>query len=388
MSRILAYCWALGGHLRPIMATVDALRERGHDVMVATYPPKVHRTSAASTTPAVHEFSLASKVRSGAEHLDALLAIHSPDALLIDSTVWGGLVSAECSGLPWAMMATTPIDLRGRGTDGRGFGLPPPTTRAMRLVDRIAGWQRDYLQAPLLDAINALRHERGLRRHVRAADRLLQAPLIIAFTAEPFEYPRDDWPSALRFVGPALDSGGSAHAADAAQGTPKILVSGSTHPSGARPSARLATAVALGLGECNFEVILTIPVGDLPGSMPVNISVTRFVDHSRLLPNVDCVVCNCGAGTTQAALAAGKPVVAIPFGTRLESDRYEIARRVQVSGCGVKLSSYRLSPGSLRKAVLAVLTPRYSEAARRMAVAFSRAGGASAAAFYIERDLL
>jgi hypothetical protein len=42
-----------------------------------------------------------------------------------------------------------------------------------------------------------------LRRAIEgAADLFLAAPLLLYLTAEPFEYPRSDWPEAVRLVGP------------------------------------------------------------------------------------------------------------------------------------------------------------------------------------------
>ena len=83
-------------------------------------------------------------------------------------------------------------------------------------------------------------------------------------------------------------------------------------------------------------------------------------------------------GVTQKALAAGVPVVAVPFGR----DQLEVARRVEVAGAGVRLPRGRLSAASLRAAVE---TARgRTTGARAVAEAFRRAGGPEAGATAIE----
>ena len=83
-------------------------------------------------------------------------------------------------------------------------------------------------------------------------------------------------------------------------------------------------------------------------------------------------------GITQKALVHGVPVVAIPFGR----DQPEVARRVEVSGAGVRLPLRNLSPARLRAAVRAAMELR--PGAQRVARAFASAGGAAEAADALE----
>ena len=79
-------------------------------------------------------------------------------------------------------------------------------------------------------------------------------------------------------------------------------------------------------------------------------------------------------GITQKALAHGVPVVAVPFGR----DQPEVARRVEVSGAGVRLPLKQLDPDRLRTAVRRAIG--LQPGAARIAAAFAAAGGAAAAA--------
>ena len=52
--------------------------------------------------------------------------------------------------------------------------------------------------------MNPLRAEIGLPPVRTIEDVYLAASAVIAYTAEPFEYPRSDWPAKLTLVGPGL----------------------------------------------------------------------------------------------------------------------------------------------------------------------------------------
>ncbi len=104
----------------------------------------------------------------------------------------------------------------------------------------------------------------------------------------------------------------------------------------------------------------------------------RFVAHEPILERAVCVVCHGGMGITQKALAAGVPVVVVPFGR----DQLETARRVELARAGVRLSPRRLTPERLARAVRAATAMR--EGAQRVSRAYAAAGGAGAAADAIE----
>ena len=108
--------------------------------------------------------------------------------------------------------------------------------------------------------------------------------------------------------------------------------------------------------------------------MPANARLERFLPHSLVLGKASCAVTHGGMGATQKALAAGVPVVTVPFGR----DQLEVARRVEVSGAGVRLPAAKLSPDRLRAAVVEAMGRR--PAAQRLAKALADAGGARKAA--------
>ena len=62
----------------------------------------------------------------------------------------------------------------------------------------------DRQLAPELARFNDLRADLGLPTVRKFDDQFLRSDLFIAFTAEPYEYHRRDWPSHVRLVGPGL----------------------------------------------------------------------------------------------------------------------------------------------------------------------------------------
>jgi UDP:flavonoid glycosyltransferase YjiC (YdhE family) len=86
-------------------------------------------------------------------------------------------------------------------------------------------------------------------------------------------------------------------------------------------------------------------------------------------------------GATQKALAAGVPVVVVPFGR----DQLEVAARVAHAGAGVRLAKGRLSAARLRRAV--GRASRMADGARRVSAGYLAAGGASAGADAVEELL-
>ena len=404
MARLLVYTSPSRGHLYPLVPTLGELRARGHEVRVLTLSAEVEmlrelgfdagpidarveaievddwrartpigaqrREVAGLTSRAPYEF----------DDVDAELS--ACDGLLIDTTAWGAQIAAEASGLPWAMFGHFPLPIASRDAPPYGLGLRPRADRIGRARDALA---RRLILAPLerlvLPKLNTLRAEHGLRRLRDATDLFAHtAPLVLNYTAEPFEYPRTDWPDSVRLVGPGLwDPPAATPSWLAELERPLILVTCSTE---FQDDGRLAAVALEALTDSPFELAVTTasvdPV-DLPS--PSNAHVARFLPHRPLLERATCVVCHAGMGITQKALAAGVPVCAVPFGR----DQFEVARRVVVAGAGASFPAGKLGPERLRAGVDEAIAQ--APGARRIAAAFAAAGGPAAAADEFEQLL-
>jgi MGT family glycosyltransferase len=407
MSRILAYTSPARGHLYPVTPILLELRARGHQVSVRTLSSEVAMVQglgleAQPIDPAIEAIvlddwrartpqqGLAKSVRGFADRAphdaaDLLRAIDGsdPDIVLVDVNSWGAIAAAEQWGGPWAVFCPYPLVLSSVDVPPFGPGLRPARGPAGRLRDRVVGpVVRGTMERTMLPPLNVLRSNMGLGP-VASIDAFLRSmPLLISFTAEPFEYPRSDWPANVVMVGaspwepPAQPPGWLAGIDE-----PIVLV---TTSSEFQDDGRLVEVALRALADEPVHVIATVPSARVPaaGSIPPNAHVVTFLPHSQVLPRAACAITHGGMGATQKALALGVPVCAVPFGR----DQMEVARRVEVAGAGTRLPARRLRPDRLRAAVLEAMGRR--EGAVRVAAGYAAAGGAPAAADVLEGHLL
>jgi MGT family glycosyltransferase len=406
MSRILAYTSPSRGHLFPLTPVLDELSRRGHQIALRTLSSQVPmmQSRGFDTRPIdgrveAIEFddwragnpqaALGRSVRrflDRAEHdgpdLRQAIADERPDALLVDINSWGGLAAAEAWGGPWAAFCPYPIFLRSKGVPPFGPGLAPARGPLGRLRDRVLRpIVLGTIERAMMPALNNVRGQLALSPLARVDDLFLRPPLLIYMTAEPFEYPRSDWPESIVMVGPCeWDPPAEPPRWLDEITAPIVLV---TTSSEFQDDGRLVQAALDALADEAVAVVATVPAGD-PGrfAVPANAHVEHFVPHGRVLDRAACAVTHGGMGATQKALARGVPVCAVPFGR----DQFEVARRVEIAGAGTRLPAKRLRPDRLRNKIREAMSK--VGGARRVAQAFAAAGGATAAARAFESRLL
>ena len=394
--KILAYTTPARGHLDPLVPILDELAERGHRIAVRTLASEVGLMAdrgfdAAPIAPAIealhHDDYLARTppaklkrgmavfgARSSHEVGDLREAIdeHQPDALLVDCMAWGASAEAERGARPWAQWFPYPLPLASRDVPPFGPGLAPAGGALGRIRDSLL---RPVLSGALnrasLPALNATRASIGLRPFKTAEEMFTVAPLLLYMTAEPFEYPRSDWPAAVRMVGPCCwEPPGDPPAWLSEITRPLVLV---TTSSEFQDDGRLVRTALEALADEDVQVVATLPAAKLDIQTPANARVETFIAHGPLLQRAVCAVTHGGAGATQKALAAGVPVCVVPFGR----DQLEVARRVEVAGAGTRLPAHKLDADHLRDHVRLAMTK--GDGARRVADGFRASGGARAA---------
>ena len=406
MARVLAYTSPARGHLYPLTPILVELMGRGHDVALRTLSSQVpimreQGFEAAPISPRIEEIkhddwkassareSLARSVgtflaRSEHDAADLRHAIDEtrPEVLVVDINTWGAMAVAEAWGGPWATFCPFPLPLSSRDAPPFGPGFAPARGPLGRLRDRIARpLVLGTVERTMIPKINEVRQRLDLEP-LRNADGLFtRTPLLLYLTAEPFEYPRSDWPDNIVMVGPC-DWDPPANPPDwlGEIDRPIVLV---TTSSEFQADERLAQAALDGLANENVYVVATLPSGDR-GSLriPSNARVEQFVSHGLVLDRAACAVTHGGMGATQKALARGVPVCAVPFGR----DQLEVARRVEVAEAGSRLPAKQLTPERLRAKVREAMDR--TDGARRISSAFAAAGGAEAAASAIEERLV
>lgn len=403
MARILLYTSPASGHTFPPVPTALELASHGHEVTVRTGAAGIASLSdagleAAAVDPRIEAIQVddwrASNPLSATRRLfaafarraelelpdmQAAIAAEDPDLLWIDINCIAASAAAEASGLPWAHYLPYPHPLPARGVPAYGPGFAPPAGPLGRLRDGALNAVSRAAFRSILPPFNQLRRDLDLPVFPRGEDYYLSAPLLIQFSAEPFEY-RRDWPANVRLVGPGLwDPPAEESSWLAEEERPIVLLSASTE---FQDDGALIETGLEALAAEPYAVIATTAAHD-PARfrVPPNARVERFLPHSPILRRASAVVCHGGMGTTQKALAAGVPVCVVPF----LRDQFEIARRVKVAGAGESLRAKRLRPDRLRAAVASAISRR--PAAERVAEAFRSAGGAASAATELERLL-
>ena len=405
MSRVLAYTAPSRGQLFPLVPILEELRRRGHEVVLRTLAAEVEamrglgfeaapiaaeiealamddwRASNPAAALARAARTICARAPHDARDLGRAIEEESPDAVLVDVLAWGALSAAEARGGPWACCCQFPLPLPSRAGPPNGPGLRPAQGPLGRLRDRLAqplfraGFDRLFVPR-----LNAVRAELGLSPLTHAEQIFLAPPLLLYMTAEPFEYPRPDWPSSVVMVGPCpWEPAGELPPELATVEGPLVLVTTSTE---FQDDGRLVRTALEALAGAPLHVVATLPSASATRlSVPDNATVLPFAPHLPILARSACAITHGGMGATQKALALGVPVCAVPFGR----DQPEVARRVEVAEAGTRLPAWRLSPERLRAKVDEAISRRAG--AERIAAAFADAGGAAAAADAFERLL-
>lgn len=393
MSTLLLYTSPARGHLYPMMDVAVAMQAAGHRVVVQTLAAERDHVRAAGVEhrpidPRVESIPLedfragglgkltaapacwATRAPSEVDDLRRTIDEVEADLLLVDVNSWGASATAEASGLPWASFLPYCLPVPSRDAPAFGPGFRPPRTALGRLRDGAVSGILERSYRPHLARLSALRADLGLGPLTSATELFTRPPLLLYRTAEPFEYPRSDWPTNVRPLGPGLWAPpGEAPGWLAALPRPRVLVSVSTELQ--EDGAIIETALEGLAGRPGSVVVTTAALDPATFRAPnERVRITRFLSHAEVLPHVDVVVTHGGMGTTQRALAAGVPLCVVPWGR----DQKESARRVEVADAGVMLAPRRLTPARLSGAVDAALARR--EGAERIARAFAAAGGA------------
>ncbi|HEX7535534.1 MAG TPA: glycosyltransferase [Dermatophilaceae bacterium] len=406
MARILAYTSPAAGHLFPLTPILDELAARGHQIAVRTLAAQVplmqaHGFAAGPISERVEAITLddwrARNTRQGlsravkcfcaraeydAPDLRQAITDERPDALIVDINSWGALAAAEAWGGPWAAVCPYPLAMRSPDVPPFGPGLPPPAGPFGRLRDKLLRpVVFGAIEHAMRPSLNDVRRLFQLDPVEHVDDMFRRPPLVLYLTAEPFEYPRRDWPDNIVMVGPCDWDPPTGPPGWLSEITgPIVLV---TTSSAFQNDGRLVQAALDGLAAEPVSVVATFPAAD-PARFnpPANARVVRFIPHGQVLDRAVCAVTHGGMGATQKALAHGVPVCVVPFGR----DQLEVARRVEVAEAGTRLSARRLRPNRLRDKVQEAIAR--TAGAERIAAAFAAAGGASGAADAVETRLL
>jgi MGT family glycosyltransferase len=403
MAVILAYGSPALGHLFPLAALLSELAERGHQVHLRTMSTGVAKAQAAGiyaepvdarieaivapdwmarNALGVLKMSIDVLCQRAVLEVDDLRAVIErvqPDVVIADANCWGAMSAADAGDVPWLVFSPFTPYLRSPGVPPFGPGLRPLPGFVGRLRDAlIRPFVTHLFDRRILPRVNTIRAAVGAPRISSVDDLMRRAPLLLAVGGEPFEYPHPGWGDAVHLVGACVFEPGPDSVPDwlASIDRPIVLVSTSSIK---QADTVLACTALRALADEPVHVVATFPAG-VPQGLPAqpNATVRQFVPHGVVLDRACCAITHGGMGTTVKALDHGVPVCVVPFAR----DQAEVARRVEVAGCGMRLPAQKLSATALRDAVRAAMT--MTDGARRVAAGFAATGGVARGADLVE----
>lgn len=415
MARFGAFCFPGTGHLNPMTALAHSLQLRGHQVVIfgiadteavvraagiefcrigaEDYPPgtlkRLDEQLAELKGIPAFRFTL-ERVRNSARMVlrDGPDAVRTArvDALLVDEAEFAGNV-ADHLGLPWISLALIPPLLSDDRFPPFWLGWAAGQDRLSRLRNRLAIHLLSRIAAPIFREVNQQRSGWGLKPHTRPEEGL--SPLAqITQLPEALEFDIcGKKPDGLYYTGPFLHAGRRPavdfpwHRLD---GRPLIYASLGTLQNGSEAIFRTITDACSGL---NVQLVISLGGGLDPaklGKLAGDPLVVRFAPQLELLKRAVLVITHAGLNTVLESLAEGVPLVAVPLG----NDQPGVAARLKAHGACVVVSRHSLTPGRLRKAVVAVLhDAKYAEAAKVLQKAVRQLDGPNRAADLIEEVL-
>lgn len=414
--RILVTVIPLSGHVAPVTGLVGELIARGHDVRVYTGARHHARFAAlgARIVPWVaaadyDEHELADGIIHAArgsrarrmmamvrdqfigtapgqvQDLQAELTREPADVLIADSMSFGGVLTGELAGLPWALVNVLPFNQTSGGPPPLGLDIPPAHGTMGRLRDRAMWTMYSAATMPFNRAYNKARQQAGLPVSTKPYGADLMSPwLVLATGCATLGDDEDRLLNQIHYVGrlPLVGLEVSTGTAGLRNDRPLVVVTQGTHDVDA--SELLQPALAA-LSELDVDVVATTGRRghtDLGIPVPANAQVVDLVDFTSLLPRASVVVSNGGWGGVLMALGSGVPLVVAPS---TAADKPYIARRVARSGAGINLRTRTPSPRAVGQAVRAILAdPAYARRAAEIADELVALGGRGRAADLVE----
>ncbi|MFN8141777.1 MAG: glycosyltransferase [Solirubrobacterales bacterium] len=366
--RCLVAAFGDPGHVFPAVSLARALKSRGHEVILETWPQWQGAVEGAGLRfVSADQYQVFPPPASGspgagqaAVALMPLLEDFKPDVVINDILTVAPALAAEAYGCSWATLIPHIYPVQDHGMPFFSVGALPPRTGIGRgfwgLTERALkfGLERGR------DDLNAQRALAGLP----PTDRFhggTSPDLAMVATYPQLEYPRD-WPASVHVTGP-MPFETPFEAIELPPGSdPLILVAPSTSQD---PDNHLVRSALAALAGQPVRVVATTNrvVPSRPIEVPGNAVLVDWLSYSQLMPESSLVICHGGHGTVARALAAGVPVLTCPAA----GDMNETAARITWAGVGRSIRWSLTGPRSLRWAVAEILgEPMYRVRAGRI----------------------
>jgi MGT family glycosyltransferase len=392
MSRILFVNHSSVGHLNTLLSIAVTMKEQGHSVHFLIPGARGHKTGiqlidtafmlpdvieqngltvdvmrpALTMLPAAfmlprttgyREIRLAFDLFSqGITHylkqMLKVIASYKPDMLVTDFAFPASSIAAEKCKLPYATIFHSGLTFRGVLIPPFGSGLPIRPENAQGTP--YDADEQKFL-GKLEERINAARAGIGLPPGEGDTMRRPYSPwLNLVTSVEAIEAPRDNLTPTTLYIGPCFGKRKASQSAfpyeQLRPDAYKIYVSLGTVFNN-KPA--IYSRILAGLDDPASQVIVSAGgayAALSKAGLPSNVMLFKSVPQVELLPRVDLVIGHGGNNTTNETLAAGKPLIVIPFG----GEQGDNARRVEYLGMGVRLDQATFTSDDVRAAVARV----------------------------------
>jgi UDP:flavonoid glycosyltransferase YjiC (YdhE family) len=408
--RILFASLPADGHFNPLTSLAVHLGARGHDVgwyTSAAYAPRlaalgvthypfvratdVNGENLAEHYPEYEKLGVGPKAIAFAlekvfflnleAHLHDIVELHRDfpfEAIVFDGGFYAGRLVAEKLGVRaypvWPGPTPAPLS---KSAPPPFFGLKPMRGPFGRLRDALVQKLVDSSLTGGMKLWHELRAREGLKRwDGHLFDIYNDSAAAMFMVGVPgMDFPRDDWPAPLRFVGPlvaAPSKEGSKGALsdalssrlDAARGRVVVVAQGTIDN---RDPDKLFGPTLTALAGSPYLVVATTGGRNTDALRKRfghdNVVVEDFIDYGALMPRASLFVSNGGYGSVLSALVAGVPLL---LAGKLEA-KNDINARLDYRGLGLDLRTERPTPRQIRRGVERVLgQPRFRENVTRL----------------------
>jgi rhamnosyltransferase subunit B len=342
------------GH-RPVLAVPEMFRSKieplglGFSPVRPNYDPSDTRLAAMiydikkGTERGLRELLFPAIKDSYHDLLAAVTGNGGADLLLTGELAYAGPIVAEVTGVRWASYVLAPFSFFS------GYDPPvlPPYPLLARIQERVPGTGHviarfaRWVTREWSEPVYALREQLGLQRGSSPIFDAKHSPsLVLAMFPAVLGAPQPDWPEKTLVTGYVSYDGhetASTGTNGKASSLPPAL--GEFLAGGPPPLVfTLGTAAVLNAGDfyeqsaraakaLNQRAVLLVgsDVRNLPEStLPDSIITASYAPYSGLFPQASVVIHQGGVGATAQALAAGKPMLVVPY----SHDQPDNARRV------------------------------------------------------------
>jgi UDP:flavonoid glycosyltransferase YjiC (YdhE family) len=409
--RILIACWGSYGDVYPYVGFARALKDRGHQPIVAApayYRPVVEQEAIdfAPVGPDIDpdDREMTARVMHPVKGTEAVIdivvaalqptyeemrrAVNGVDLIVSHPLTFTAPMLAQLRGLPWVSTLLAPLGFFSV-TD---FPVLPPAPWVVHLRG-LGPWFGRILVAlarratrDWMEPVYRLRAELGLPRGGHPLFDGQSSPLMtLALFSKVLAAPQPDWPPHTRTTGFVFYNGPAALdpalASFLDDGSPPVvftLGSSAVGAAGRFYHESVNAVTRLGVR----AVLLTGGFAEnLPATLPPGVLLIDRAPHQLLFPRASAIVHQGGIGTTAQALRSGHPMLIVPHA----HDQPDNAFRVTNLGVGRTLFPRRYKAERVASELERLLSDeRYRERSETVAAQVNEERGADGAAEAIE----